>query len=312
MDRPAELIEGEVTGLPFPARSEIVHGRRHPARRDDARRPVRRMARLLRGRGEGRAGDPHQAHLSPQRSDPHVRGEPEAAALASFRALFPALGGAARCARRRRHPGREGRVAAPGRRRAARSAWCRSSSATSAIRRRSASSPRRSRRSATSAAGSSWWTTTSIRPTSRTSSGRWARAAIPKTRTTVLDHCWSSRLDTLVTDYSRLYNSRMVIDACRPYERSRFPEGRQTSHGARRRGARQISGPVPLVVLGAIPPQPFRGAHQREPGIDTPQPLLWISGSLAALGPRNDGRVGLTRQNSHASGSSPLARPRPT
>jgi 4-hydroxy-3-polyprenylbenzoate decarboxylase len=40
----------------------------------------------------------------------------------------------------------------------------------------------------------------------------------PKTRTTVLDHCWSSRLDTLVNDYSRLYNSRMVIDACRPYE----------------------------------------------------------------------------------------------
>jgi UbiD family decarboxylase len=47
----------------------------------------------------------------------------------------------------------------------------------------------------------------------------------PKTRTTVLDHCWSSRLDTLVTDYSKLYNSRMVIDACRPYEQlDTFPK----------------------------------------------------------------------------------------
>ena len=40
----------------------------------------------------------------------------------------------------------------------------------------------------------------------------------PKSRTTILDHCWSSRLDTLVTDKSLPYNSRMVIDACRPYE----------------------------------------------------------------------------------------------
>ena len=40
----------------------------------------------------------------------------------------------------------------------------------------------------------------------------------PKSRTTVLDHCWSSRLDTLVTDKSLPYNTRMVIDACRPYE----------------------------------------------------------------------------------------------
>lgn len=40
----------------------------------------------------------------------------------------------------------------------------------------------------------------------------------PKSRTTVLDHCWSSRLDTLVRDKNLLYNSRMIIDACRPYE----------------------------------------------------------------------------------------------
>ena len=52
----------------------------------------------------------------------------------------------------------------------------------------------------------------------------------PKTRTTVLDHCWSSRLDTLVTDYTRLYNSRMVIDACRPFEQlDNFPRVCQTS-----------------------------------------------------------------------------------
>jgi UbiD family decarboxylase len=52
----------------------------------------------------------------------------------------------------------------------------------------------------------------------------------PKTRTTVLDHCWSSRLDTLVTDKSLLYNTRMVIDACRPYERlDTFPKVCQSS-----------------------------------------------------------------------------------
>ncbi len=47
----------------------------------------------------------------------------------------------------------------------------------------------------------------------------------PKTRTTLLDHCWSSRIDTVVTDKSLPYNSRMVIDACRPYERlATFPK----------------------------------------------------------------------------------------
>jgi len=52
----------------------------------------------------------------------------------------------------------------------------------------------------------------------------------PKTRTTLLDHCQSSRLDTLVNDYSKLYNSRMVIDACRPYELlDSFPPVAQTS-----------------------------------------------------------------------------------
>ena len=54
----------------------------------------------------------------------------------------------------------------------------------------------------------------------------------PKTRTHMLDHCWSSRIDTMVTDYDRLYNSRMVIDACIPYERlGDFPRVAQTSQG---------------------------------------------------------------------------------
>jgi 4-hydroxy-3-polyprenylbenzoate decarboxylase len=52
----------------------------------------------------------------------------------------------------------------------------------------------------------------------------------PKTRTTLLDNCWSSRLDTMVTDYAKLTNSRMVIDACKPYERyDSFPPVAQTS-----------------------------------------------------------------------------------
>jgi UbiD family decarboxylase len=52
----------------------------------------------------------------------------------------------------------------------------------------------------------------------------------PKTRTTLLDNCWSSRLDTMVTDPAKLTNSRMVIDACKPYERiDSFPPVAQTS-----------------------------------------------------------------------------------
>ncbi|HEX3549804.1 MAG TPA: UbiD family decarboxylase [Candidatus Elarobacter sp.] len=52
----------------------------------------------------------------------------------------------------------------------------------------------------------------------------------PKTRTTLLDNCWSSRLDTMVTDPKKLTNSRMVIDACKPYERiDSFPPVAQTS-----------------------------------------------------------------------------------
>ncbi len=51
----------------------------------------------------------------------------------------------------------------------------------------------------------------------------------PKTDITTLDRCWSSRLDTMVTD-DKLYNSRVVIDACIPYERlDSFPAVAQTS-----------------------------------------------------------------------------------
>ena len=51
----------------------------------------------------------------------------------------------------------------------------------------------------------------------------------PKTDFTILDRTWSSRLDTMVTD-DRLYNSRVVIDACIPYERlETFPAVAQTS-----------------------------------------------------------------------------------
>jgi 4-hydroxy-3-polyprenylbenzoate decarboxylase len=51
----------------------------------------------------------------------------------------------------------------------------------------------------------------------------------PKQDLTILDKCWSSRLDTMVTD-DKLYNSRVVIDACIPYERlGSFPRVAQTS-----------------------------------------------------------------------------------
>ena len=45
----------------------------------------------------------------------------------------------------------------------------------------------------------------------------------------MLERNWSSRLDTMVTD-EKLYNSRVVIDACIPYERlETFPRVAQTS-----------------------------------------------------------------------------------
>ena len=51
----------------------------------------------------------------------------------------------------------------------------------------------------------------------------------PKTDFTILDRTWSSRLDTMVTD-EKLYNSRVVIDACIPFERlETFPSVAQTS-----------------------------------------------------------------------------------
>ena len=51
----------------------------------------------------------------------------------------------------------------------------------------------------------------------------------PKTDFTILDRNWSSRLDTMVTG-EKLYNSRVVIDACIPYERlESFPRVAQTS-----------------------------------------------------------------------------------
>lgn len=51
----------------------------------------------------------------------------------------------------------------------------------------------------------------------------------PKRDMTVLDRTWSSRLDTMVFD-EKLYNSRVVIDACIPYEHiDDFPEVAMTS-----------------------------------------------------------------------------------
>jgi 4-hydroxy-3-polyprenylbenzoate decarboxylase len=51
----------------------------------------------------------------------------------------------------------------------------------------------------------------------------------PKRDFTLLDRCWSSRLDTMVTG-DELYNSRVVINACIPYERiDSFPRVAQTS-----------------------------------------------------------------------------------
>lgn len=66
----------------------------------------------------------------------------------------------------------------------------------------------------------------------------------PKSMTTLLDRNWSSRLDTMVTDYDRLYNSRMVIDACIPYERrDTFPQVAQTS----RELAREVRAKYPTL-----------------------------------------------------------------
>ena len=52
----------------------------------------------------------------------------------------------------------------------------------------------------------------------------------PRTDITILDKCWSSRLDPMVQSQDALYNSRCVINACIPYERiNDFPAVAQTS-----------------------------------------------------------------------------------
>ena len=230
MDQPLELIEGEVTKLPFPARSEIVLEGEIVPGETTLEGPFGEWHGYYAGEAQRGAGDPDQAHLSPQRPDPDLRGEPEAAALASVRALLPALGGADGFARRRRHPGREGRLAAPGRRRPHVLRGLGQAALLRPLDPGRAGRLAGRLRTATSAAGS-WWSTTTSIPTD-IHDVIWAMGTRcdPKTRTTILDHCWSSRLDTMVTDYSRLYNSRIVVDACKPYERiDNFPKVAQTS-----------------------------------------------------------------------------------
>ena len=47
---------------------------------------------------------------------------------------------------------------------------------------------------------------------------------------------WGSRVDPLLTDPSRPYNTRAIIDACRPYERiAQFPRVAQASPAFLRR-----------------------------------------------------------------------------
>ncbi|MCY3731916.1 MAG: UbiD family decarboxylase, partial [Rhodospirillaceae bacterium] len=57
----------------------------------------------------------------------------------------------------------------------------------------------------------------------------------PKTDITLLDKCWSSRLDPMVESPEALYNTRCVINACIPYERiDDFPAVAQTSRALAR------------------------------------------------------------------------------
>ena len=66
----------------------------------------------------------------------------------------------------------------------------------------------------------------------------------PKTDITLLDKCWSSRLDPMVESKDVLYNTRCVINACIPYERiGDFPAVAQTS----RELAREVMAKFPDV-----------------------------------------------------------------
>ncbi len=87
----------------------------------------------------------------------------------------------------------------------------------------------------------------------------------PKTRTTMLDHCWSSRLDTMVFDYSKLTNSRMVIDACKPYEHyDTFPKVAMTSPELRGEDPREMAGALSLTC--SISTSPRTSRKRRDPG----------------------------------------------
>ena len=55
----------------------------------------------------------------------------------------------------------------------------------------------------------------------------WAMATRcdPATSIVILDRCWSSHLDPLVSTGAIPFNSRAVIDACRPWEKLKtFPK----------------------------------------------------------------------------------------
>ena len=252
MDRPIELITGEVTGLPFPARAEIVlEGEISPTETTL----------------EGPFGEWHGYYAGEAKDEPVIRikriyhrNDPiltcaasnKAAAFASLRALLPALGGAARCARRRRHSRCPRRLAASGGRRPHllrgldQAALSRSFDASRAVASQVASVGYISR----------WIVVVDddVDPTD-IHDVIWAMGTRcdPKTRTTMLDNCWSSRLDTMVFDYAKLTNSRMVIDACKPVRALRpLPQSGDDLAGVRREDPREVAGAVSLVDLIVI------------------------------------------------------------
>ena len=230
MGRPAELIEGELTGLPFPARSEIVMEGHISPDETTLEGPFGEWHGYYAGEAQAGAGDPHRS-ASTTATIPYSR----ARRARSRRTRI--CSSAVSCVRRGCSTRSKARASPT-----SRGAWLHQAGGgrtfcVVSVKQRFFGHSTQVGLVASQVASvgyiSRWIVVVDddVDPTD-IQDVIWAMGTRcdPKTRTTILDHCWSSRLDTLVNDYTRLYNTRMVIDACRPYEQlDTFPKVCQSS-----------------------------------------------------------------------------------
>ena len=242
------IVGGPVTGLPIPAEAEIAFEGFVAQGRSRQRRAARRMDRLLCRRPQARAGNPRQNLLASRRADPDRR-HPGGAAerrhvLSRHRARRRGVAGT----RGGRRAGSQGRVVARGRRQPACGSPWRSSRCMPAIRNRPASSPRNAM-PAPMPTAVVVVVDDDIDPADM-DQVVWAicTRCDPRDDVQILNGCWSTTLDPMAYPPDRRnMNSRMVIDACTPWNRQGglAGDGAQQRRGSNRRCGRSLRGMLP-------------------------------------------------------------------